>query len=333
MLRRRPPSVRTAAGAGPDPPQPAGLQPPAAGGHGPRGPERLRPGAARPTPSAAAGAVSAGRDAGAPPPRRRRRATASARPPSPLPASPAATAPAATPRPGTPSAGRAPRPQHSLTDPASPWVVVNKHRPLSPAAYVPADLVRPRVRLATSGEAALLNSTTAAAAEKMFAAAAPERRHHDPGQRLPFLRHADATYNSYVNSRGQAEADTASARPGYSEHQTGWAFDIGDGSGADSFHAPASPTSRRRSGPRPTPTGSASWCATRGCSTRSPGYYYEPWHLRYHRRGGGGRHAARGHRHARGVLRAGSGAGVPVVALNQQQQWRAPSGRAIAVLT
>ena len=51
-------------------------------------------------------------------------------------------------------------------------MVVNKHRPLSPAAYVPADLVQPRVRLATSGEAALLNSTTAAAAEKMFAAAA-----------------------------------------------------------------------------------------------------------------------------------------------------------------
>ena len=61
-----------------------------------------------------------------------------------------------------------------MSDPASPWVVVNKHRPLSPAAFVPADLVRPRIRLATSGEAALLNSTTAAAAETMFAAAAAD---------------------------------------------------------------------------------------------------------------------------------------------------------------
>ena len=44
-----------------------------------------------------------------------------------------------------------------------------------------------------------------------------------------------ATYDGYVSARGQAAADTASARPGYSEHQTGWAFDIGDGGGACSF--------------------------------------------------------------------------------------------------
>ena len=38
-------------------------------------------------------------------------------------------------------------------------------------------------------------------------------------------------YNSYVSREGQAAADTYSARPGYSEHQTGLAFDLIDHSG------------------------------------------------------------------------------------------------------
>lgn len=38
-------------------------------------------------------------------------------------------------------------------------------------------------------------------------------------------------YQSYVNQEGQAVADTYSARPGYSEHQTGLAFDFLDSSG------------------------------------------------------------------------------------------------------
>lgn len=39
-------------------------------------------------------------------------------------------------------------------------------------------------------------------------------------------------YESYVARDGQAEADRYSARPGYSEHQTGLAFDVLDSSGA-----------------------------------------------------------------------------------------------------
>src|SRR4029453_3004865 len=110
--------------------------------------------------------------------------------------------------------------QHSLTDPASPWVIVNKHRPLAPAQYVPADLVQPNVALAVSGEAAQLNSTTAAAAEQMFAAAARDGVTMTLASGYRSYGTQVATYNSYVASRGQAEADTASARPGYSEHQT-----------------------------------------------------------------------------------------------------------------
>ena len=159
-------------------------------------------------------------------------------------------------------------------------MVVNKHRPLSPAGYVPADLVQPRVRLATSGESALLNSTTAGAAEKMFAAAAAAGVVITLASGYRSFNTQIATYNRWVNAEGQAAADTASARPGYSEHQTGWSFDIGDGSGRDSF-TPAFANQP-----------AAVWVKANahlfGFVVRYPwmlheitGYYYEPWHLRY----------------------------------------------------
>ncbi|WP_104062596.1 D-alanyl-D-alanine carboxypeptidase family protein [Arthrobacter sp. 4R501] len=170
--------------------------------------------------------------------------------------------------------------QFSLTDPASPWLVVNKRRPLAPADYVPADLVQPNVTLAVSGEAALLNSTTAAAAEAMFAAAALDGVVMTLASGYRSYGTQVATYNGYVAARGQADADTASARPGYSEHQTGWSFDIGDGGGACGFQ------------PCFADQPAAVWAKANGHRfgfvVRYPwmlhpitGYYYEPWHLRY----------------------------------------------------
>ena len=41
----------------------------------------------------------------------------------------------------------------------------------------------------------------------------------------------DELYRNYVSQHGQAEADTFSARPGHSEHQTGLAFDLIDADG------------------------------------------------------------------------------------------------------
>ncbi|RKR20546.1 M15 family metallopeptidase [Arthrobacter oryzae] len=206
-------------------------------------------------------------------------ATAS-HPPLPASAAPATARASATPLKADPPSAAAPGPQHSLTDPASPWVVVNKHRPLSPATFVPPDLARPAVRLATSGEAALLNSTTAAAAEKMFAAAAADGVIITLASGYRSFQTQTATYGSYVRTRGRAEADTVSARPGYSEHQTGWSFDIGDGGGACSFQ----PCFAQQQ--------AAVWAKANahrfGFVVRYPwmlheitGYYYEPWHLRF----------------------------------------------------
>lgn len=87
-------------------------------------------------------------------------------------------------------------------------------------------------------------------------------------------------YNGYVKSHGQAEADTFSARPGFSEHQTGLAVDVEplDGS-CDVSQCFAD-----------TPSGK--WVAAHayeyGFIMRYPsdkvaitGYMYEPWHFRY----------------------------------------------------
>ena len=149
-----------------------------------------------------------------------------------------------------------------------------------PADYVPADLVRPAVAMTVAGEAALLNSTTAAAAEAMFAAAARDGVGMVLASGYRSYATQAATYNGYVAARGQADADTASARPGYSEHQTGWAFDIADGGGVCSFQ------------PCFADQPAAAWARTKGHRfgfvVRYPwmfhhitGYFYEPWHLRY----------------------------------------------------
>jgi D-alanyl-D-alanine carboxypeptidase len=208
-------------------------------------------------------------------------AASASSPASPSAKSPSAKATATTTAAAAPpsAASRLPK-QYSLTAPASPWVIVNKHRPLKPANYVPANLVQPRVALAVTGEAAQLNSTTAAAAERMFAAAAADGVTMTLASGYRSYATQTVTYNGWVSSQGRAAADTASARPGYSEHQTGWSFDIGDGGGACSFQ------------PCFAEQPAAVWAKANahrfGFVVRYPwmqhtitGYFYESWHLRY----------------------------------------------------
>ena len=81
-------------------------------------------------------------------------------------------------------------------------------------------------------------------------------------------------YQRYVDRDGKEKADTYSARPGHSEHQTGLAFDLNEVS--DAFIG----------------TPEAEWLAAHaheyGFIIRYPadkveitGYKYEPWHVRY----------------------------------------------------
>lgn len=87
-------------------------------------------------------------------------------------------------------------------------------------------------------------------------------------------------YNNYVAASGQAEADKFSARPGFSEHQTGLAVDVSSASVGYALTVEFENT--------------AEWewlnrhAAEYGFIQRYPkdkteitGYMYEPWHFRY----------------------------------------------------
>ena len=88
-------------------------------------------------------------------------------------------------------------------------------------------------------------------------------------------------YNNYVNRDGVEAADRYSARPGYSEHQTGLAFDIGEKGKEDLWLT-------EEFGESP----AGQWLVTHaneyGFILRFPkgkehitGYMYESWHFRY----------------------------------------------------
>jgi len=117
--------------------------------------------------------------------------------------------------------------QYSLTDPASIWVVVNKQHPLNPKDYTPADLVVPNVPLRVPGnESMQLREVTATAMEQMFADAKTQGINLMLSSGYRSYAYQVNLYGGYVNTEGRAVADTQSARPGYSEHQTGFAADI-----------------------------------------------------------------------------------------------------------
>lgn len=156
-------------------------------------------------------------------------AAASVPPESPV-ATPSPSVTASSPTP----VAEAPAEPAELGDPASVTVVVNKRRPLNPVDYFPSGLVLPAVPLAVQEPNALLRGDTAAAVEELFAAAA------DDGVGLTMVsgyrsyQDQVSTYEHWVAQHGgnTAEADRISARAGFSEHQTGLSFDVGQADGA-----------------------------------------------------------------------------------------------------
>jgi D-alanyl-D-alanine carboxypeptidase len=173
--------------------------------------------------------------------------------------------------------------QHSLTDPKSIWVVVNKKRPLEPKTYTPNDLVVPDIQLRDNitDDEKQVRSETAKALESMAADAKKDdlTLTLESGYRSYQLQ-VD-TYNYYVKTQSKSTADTQSARPGYSEHQTGLAVDLG---------GTTDPDCNVKSCFADEPE--AKWLAANayrfGFIIRYPedkttvtGYEYEPWHVRY----------------------------------------------------
>ncbi len=146
---------------------------------------------------------------------------------------------------------------------------------------MPAELVLPRVALGPSAGSALLRPDAADAVERMFAAAQADGVGLTVVSAYRSYTDQESTYAYWVRQYGNAAlAETISARPGYSEHQTGLAVDVGQDDGTCTLATCFSGTT------------SAQWtsanAAAYGFIVRYPqgfdgitGYSWEPWHLRY----------------------------------------------------
>lgn len=162
---------------------------------------------------------------------------------------------------------------YSTTDPTSIWIVTNKQHPLVPINFTPIDLVNSvGATISTKALTDFDTMNNAALAAGVNFTIVSSYRSYDTQNYL---------YNNYVASYGQAVSDTFSARPGYSEHQTGLAIDLGSSTGAvcnldDCFGS----------------TIEGAWLAQHayeyGFLLRYPsdkqqitGYKSEPWHFRY----------------------------------------------------
>ncbi len=170
------------------------------------------------------------------------------------------------------------RPEVIDEDDGDLLILVNKQYGLS-KNYVPGDLVQVKTCDTTfsSNTVKKMKSEAAEALEELFTAAREED--HEIVLRTGYRPYGyqEALYNSYVKSKGKDKADTYSARPGYSEHQTGLCCDVGiKGVDLNSF----------------TNTRAAKWLEKNawhyGYIVRYPqkkeditGYIYESWHIRY----------------------------------------------------
>ena len=170
----------------------------------------------------------------------------------------------------------------SIDEPASTWIVVNKLRPLNQIKYIPKDLVAPKFgTLNANPYGRKLRKEASTAIYRLAMAMNAE------GKGSLIIQSA---YRSYAEQKtiharqvekyGLKAGEALAARPGYSEHQTGWAVDV----------------SARGQGCQISvcfgQTKAGSWIAQNaykyGFIIRYPkyatpvtGYQYEPWHLRY----------------------------------------------------
>jgi D-alanyl-D-alanine carboxypeptidase len=167
-----------------------------------------------------------------------------------------------------------------LADPTRLWMVVDKRRPFQPIHYAPAPLTPAAGVHSIEGD--LLRHDAADALSRMAAAAAKAGVGEialQSGYRSFATQQRSHAYQ--VDLRGMAKADLVSARPGYSEHQSGLTGDLvactaGRCGSLDDFAGSAQ----------------GRWIAAHAWEygwivryepgrTGATGYLSEPWHLRY----------------------------------------------------
>ena len=169
-----------------------------------------------------------------------------------------------------------------VENPDSLSVLVNKNYSL-PEDYEPDDLVFLEVPLYNNdknNEANYLRKEAADALKELFTAAKKEG--YELIARSGYRSYATqaSLYERYVEQDGVEAADTYSARPGHSEHQTGLTIDVT----SDTVHGGLTELFGE--------TEEGKWVAENayrfGFIVRYPqdrtaetGYQYEPWHVRY----------------------------------------------------
>lgn len=169
-----------------------------------------------------------------------------------------------------------------VNNPDSLSVLVNKNYRL-PNDYEPTDLVLldvPLYNSDSSNEANYLRQEAANALKDLFSEA--KVAGYDLVARSGYRSYETQVmlYNNYVARDGMESADTYSARPGHSEHQTGLTIDITSSSVNHGLTESFGETEEGQ------------WVAENahrfGFIIRYPqertletGYQYEPWHLRY----------------------------------------------------
>ncbi len=109
------------------------------------------------------------------------------------------------------------------SDPSAIDVVINKKRCFNPITFTPSDL--------TSYSGFVVSAKIIPDMTSLFDAAAGAGVPLSLTSSYRSYSNQVSTYNYWVQTNGsQAAADTVSARPGYSEHQTGLVFDLSAGS-------------------------------------------------------------------------------------------------------
>jgi D-alanyl-D-alanine carboxypeptidase len=107
-------------------------------------------------------------------------------------------------------------------NPGSIDVVINKKHCFNPVNYVPSDLV--------GYQGYLISGKISTDLQALFGAASAAGLPIGLTSAYRSYSNQVETYNNWVKANGStAAADTVSARPGYSEHQTGYAVDLDAG--------------------------------------------------------------------------------------------------------
>ncbi|MFD2044265.1 D-alanyl-D-alanine carboxypeptidase family protein [Ornithinibacillus salinisoli] len=168
-----------------------------------------------------------------------------------------------------------------LGNPYEILALINKKHAL-PADYEPEDLVVPDVRFPFPEDLPKkqMRKIAAKALEQMFAAADQKGLDLFAQSGFRSYERQEGLFASYVSAHGEEEANTFSARPGESEHQSGLAMDV------------TSPDADYQLTTAFGETEEGIWlqenAADFGFIIRYPlgkeeitEYQYEPWHLRY----------------------------------------------------